>query len=611
MQPKIYINTDARTARASLTGIEVAKASCQLLSEWQLAVYFHAPGEQPAEFAGAADIVLSLKPTDDPEAAVLIYSDAPVFDEELACYLFDFVSVDSEDLRALIGKQTEIAVTAEVAWTIESRRRRAKWQTTVVNAYNRPDDAAPDPVASASNAWLTARAVRFDLAQTLTIEQKSQARTNIGVTSGVTDHGALSGLADDDHPHYLNQARGDARYPLASAMTTALAGKEPVREAATLAELEAGLLTVVKSLTPELFKAAVLAIAPGGTSLDLPVSIASGGTGSENAAAARVALGIVESVAAVAQQTSITISGDASTDWNNNGYIDIAEPGGVVRIWFNVDGTGSAPASDTERLIMIELTSGDPGATVVEVIAAALIADGAFTVTFNSTQVLLTAITAGQVGRPTTTTNTSIGSPNIDVAGADQYFRLVAANGEQLTDVDAATLQGLPAAEFARFNHTHAFSSLTTRPRFAATNADATSTTTALATLGGTSGGGLRVAVTAGTWIFEATGLLLTSATTEGLSLAVNGPTASLVQAHITIPSNGIGGNVNGTVSAWETKVSNTIGPGASTRGRWHVSGRFVATASGNFDIRYSAETGGGASVTIPAGAILAVYPAV
>lgn len=33
-----------------------------------------------------------------------------------------------------------------------------------------------------------------------------------GGGGGVTDHGALTGLADDDHPHYLNEARGDARY---------------------------------------------------------------------------------------------------------------------------------------------------------------------------------------------------------------------------------------------------------------------------------------------------------------------------------------------------------------------------------------------------------------
>jgi hypothetical protein len=252
MQPQIFINTDARTARASLTGIEVAKASCQLLSEWQVRVYFHAPGAQPAEFTEAVDIVLSLKPTDDPEAAVLIYSDEPVYDGELACYHFDFASVDSADLRDLIGKDAEITVTAEVAWTIDNRRRRAKWQTTVVNAYNRPDDAAPDPAASASNAWLSARAVRFDEAQTLTTEQKAQARTNIGVTSGVSDHGALTGLADDDHTQYFNQTRGDARYPLASTMTSALAGKEPLQTLATQAEMEAGTVTDPRRMSPKL-----------------------------------------------------------------------------------------------------------------------------------------------------------------------------------------------------------------------------------------------------------------------------------------------------------------------------------------------------------------------
>ncbi len=38
--------------------------------------------------------------------------------------------------------------------------------------------------------------------------------------SGVTDHGALTGLADDDHGHYHTDARGDARYaPLAKGVT--------------------------------------------------------------------------------------------------------------------------------------------------------------------------------------------------------------------------------------------------------------------------------------------------------------------------------------------------------------------------------------------------------
>ena len=60
-------------------------------------------------------------------------------------------------------------------------------------------------------------------------------------TGGTGDHGALTGLGDDDHTQYLNNARGDARYPLGSgtsngtntgdqdlssyASTSALAGK--------------------------------------------------------------------------------------------------------------------------------------------------------------------------------------------------------------------------------------------------------------------------------------------------------------------------------------------------------------------------------------------------
>lgn len=42
--------------------------------------------------------------------------------------------------------------------------------------------------------------------------------TNSALPSGVTDHGALSGLADDDHPQYLTQTRGTAYF--ASLSTT-------------------------------------------------------------------------------------------------------------------------------------------------------------------------------------------------------------------------------------------------------------------------------------------------------------------------------------------------------------------------------------------------------
>lgn len=43
--------------------------------------------------------------------------------------------------------------------------------------------------------------------------------------SGVTDHGALTGLSDDDHPQYHNDARGDARYYTKGQVDSALGGK--------------------------------------------------------------------------------------------------------------------------------------------------------------------------------------------------------------------------------------------------------------------------------------------------------------------------------------------------------------------------------------------------
>lgn len=42
---------------------------------------------------------------------------------------------------------------------------------------------------------------------------------------GVTDHGALTGLADDDHAQYHTDTRGDARYYTKAQVDTALDAK--------------------------------------------------------------------------------------------------------------------------------------------------------------------------------------------------------------------------------------------------------------------------------------------------------------------------------------------------------------------------------------------------
>jgi len=54
------------------------------------------------------------------------------------------------------------------------------------------------------------------------------ALSALGVTGGdvgVTDHGALTGLSDDDHGQYHNDARGDARYYTKAQVDTSLSEK--------------------------------------------------------------------------------------------------------------------------------------------------------------------------------------------------------------------------------------------------------------------------------------------------------------------------------------------------------------------------------------------------
>lgn len=65
----------------------------------------------------------------------------------------------------------------------------------------------------------------------LTASQYAEVSARIDVLEvsggggGATDHGALTGLADDDHPQYLTQARGDARYYTETEIDSLLSGK--------------------------------------------------------------------------------------------------------------------------------------------------------------------------------------------------------------------------------------------------------------------------------------------------------------------------------------------------------------------------------------------------
>jgi hypothetical protein len=73
--------------------------------------------------------------------------------------------------------------------------------------------------------------------QTVTTTQEftlTIASTGFTVTEGgVTDHGALTGLADDDHTQYHNDARGDARYYTQAQADALLDDKQPLSSVLT------------------------------------------------------------------------------------------------------------------------------------------------------------------------------------------------------------------------------------------------------------------------------------------------------------------------------------------------------------------------------------------
>lgn len=176
MESLIFVNTTARTARGSVTGNAPPRVICTLLAQWQARFSFFVAGEDPAAVTGISlRCVLKQKPT----GPALLASSA--FTLSGSVYTFDFASVDSSGLRTLIGDADNIDLQGEVEWTISGRIERVYFPVTLINSRHRPDDAAPDPADEAYEAWLTARAVRFDEAQTITDAARIQTLENLGI----------------------------------------------------------------------------------------------------------------------------------------------------------------------------------------------------------------------------------------------------------------------------------------------------------------------------------------------------------------------------------------------------------------------------------------------
>ena len=188
---------------------------------------------------------------------------------------------------------------------------------------------------------------------------------------------------------------------------------------------------------------------------------------------------------------------------------------------------------------------------------------------------------------PTTTKGDLIvhnGTDNIRVA-------VGGTNGHVLT-VDSAQASGVKWAASSGGGGSSAI--------YAATTSDSVITSTTLADF-------LTASISAtGTYGFIATGSATSGAVTEGLSLAINGPTASSLSLFGTVPTNSTGGVTGTFVTAYNTKVSSIqISPAGNSR--WILNGYVTVTATGTFAVRFSSETGG--TVTIQSGATLILFP--
>lgn len=144
-----------------------------------------------------------------------------------------------------------------------------------------------------------------------------------GGTGGVSDHGALSGLSDDDHPQYLTESRGDARYYPRSTVDTMVNNAANQNSAADRSRSNhtgtqpISSVTGLQSALDSLGGTAVNSVAgkTGNVTLvsaDISDSTATGRSvmGASSAAAARSAIGAGTSSLGLGSTSSTAMRGD-------------------------------------------------------------------------------------------------------------------------------------------------------------------------------------------------------------------------------------------------------------------------------------------------------------
>lgn len=171
---------------------------------------------QPA--SGVVEIIPNSRLLVDAEGDVILSGRAKVTLDEAGSFSVTLPATDDATVEPALDRQ----------YTVVAKLRHAHLPAVTGvelaggGTYDVADLTSAVEAEAAVGGWLTETEYDTLVARVVDLELNGGGG---GGEGGVTDHGALTGLADDDHAQYLNNARGDARYYTKAQVDTSLSGK--------------------------------------------------------------------------------------------------------------------------------------------------------------------------------------------------------------------------------------------------------------------------------------------------------------------------------------------------------------------------------------------------